>query len=107
MTTTNKLLLTALKNGGTMFFDPDNLENSPFAEEVESLLGGLPRTMFEDGTEQFAEEHDGVTFVYSPQLPPEELEAFCQAHIDRYRAFGQAHVDVLNSGRGVLLNAFW
>lgn len=103
----SKLLATVLRTGGSIYFDPDGMGESPFIEEVGELLGGLPTTMFDDGTEQFLDEHNGVEIPLSPQLPLADLEAFCEAHIERYRAFGKANAEVLNRGGTVPLDVFW
>lgn len=58
--------------------------------EVEELLGGMGTIIFPDGTEQFA-DLNAPDIVFSPRLPPQELNAFCAQHIERYREYANQY----------------
>ena len=71
---------------GVITLHAEGSENTPFTNSVEFLLGGVPPSVFPDGTQQFVDAADPVR-LYSPRLAPNDLEAFCKAYIDRYEAF--------------------
>lgn len=91
----------------TITFDPQGGETAPFITEVEMLLGGIGRLVFPDGTEQFVDDDDEPVYVYSPRLAAEELEAFCEANIERYRSFYDQHLPRLVRMERVPMDKFW
>ncbi|WP_071547542.1 hypothetical protein [Pseudomonas aeruginosa] len=79
----------------------------PNLAEVESLLGGIGRSVFPDGTEQFQEKDGSTLHVFSPRLHPDDLERFCEENLGRYQAHHDAHADALNSYQIVPIDHFW
>lgn len=79
------------------FFAPDSSEHYPNLTEVENLLGGIGRLVFEDGTFQFGEPKHYPEAVFSPRLTEPELEEFCEQHLDQYRAFYEKHQEILSN----------
>ncbi len=83
-------------------FRPDQAGEFPFTTEVEMLLGGIGRAMYPDGTLQFADQDCTPVAVYSPAL-----EAFCQQHIERYRAHNQQHKAAIQEYETPAIEPFW
>lgn len=103
----SNLLMKAMREGGSVTFDPLGALTAPFTANVEDLLGGVPVAMYEDGTEQFLDDSVDPELAYSPRLKPDELEAFCKANIAKYEAFNEAHgYDKLMTER-VPITPFW
>lgn len=75
----------------TVFLNFQSQDTTPFITEVEMLIGGVPRLMYPDGTEQFADDETDSLLIYSPRLTEHELEAFCEANIEHYRTFHEAN----------------
>lgn len=90
-----------------IYFDPNAGESAPNTTAVEILLGGVGRLMFPDGTEQFVDDDSDPALIYSPRLKPEELERFCEQHLDHYERFHQAHKEQLMNAEPVAMAAFW
>ena len=88
-------------------FAPEQTISHPNLAEVESLLGGIGRTVFPDGTEQFQEKDGSTLHVFSPRLPLAELERFCEANLGHYQAHHDAHADALNNFQIVPMPHFW
>lgn len=68
---------------------------------------GTGLKVFQDGTAILADLTWAPGFVYSPRLPKAELEAFCEAHLDRYKAFYDANEDAIIQGKSVVMTAWW
>ncbi|MBF6043362.1 hypothetical protein P5706_36070 [Pseudomonas sp. ChxA] len=62
---------------------------------------------FGDGTAIIAELDGSTDLVYSPRLPKAELEAFCQEHLERYRAFNSQHSEAIEEGEPVPMEPWW
>ncbi|MBM5458621.1 hypothetical protein H8F21_13710 [Pseudomonas sp. P66] len=62
---------------------------------------------FGDGTAMIAELDGSSSLVYSPRLPKEKLESFCQEHLHRYEAFYKANSAAINDGHKVRLEPWW
>jgi hypothetical protein len=91
----------------TIHFDPDASKNAPSITAVEILLGGVGRLMFPDGTQQFVDDDVEPALIYSPRLPPEDLERFCEQNLARYERFHQEHEAQLMEFERVAMEAFW
>ncbi|MEX0634640.1 hypothetical protein M8494_33560 (plasmid) [Serratia ureilytica] len=78
-----------------LFFEFPVSRYDTFITEVEMLIGGVPRLMYPDGTEQFADDETDSLLIYSPRLTELELEAFCEANIEHYRTFHEANLKQL------------
>ncbi|EOD9974406.1 hypothetical protein ACJ8QK_005309 [Klebsiella pneumoniae] len=91
----------------TVFLNFLSQDTTPFITEVEMLIGGVPRIMYPDGTEQFADDETDTLLIYSPRLTELELEAFCEANIEHYRTFHEANLKQLLRGDRVPLTPFW
>lgn len=79
----------------TVFVNFSSEDNTPFITEVEMLIGGVPRLMYPDGTEQFVDDETDKVMIYSPRLTESELETFCELHIQKYRDFHQVNIKKL------------
>lgn len=88
-------------------FDPNGHRDWPFTTEVEGLLTVPWLHQFEDGTQQFIDDDLEPVLVYSPRLAPEDLERFCEAHVERYRTFHTTHSRALDRRERVSLACFW
>lgn len=62
---------------------------------------------FGDGTAIIAELDGSSDLVYSPRLPKAELEAFCQEHLERYKAFNDQHSEAIEDGDTVRMEPWW
>lgn len=82
-------------------------DTTPFITEVEMLTGGIPRLMYQDGTQQFVDDETDTVLVYSPRLKESELEAFCEKNIEHYRAFHETNVREIVWGNRVPMDPFW
>lgn len=91
----------------TLTFDPNGARDWPYTTEVESLLTVPWLREFSDGTQQFMDDDQNPVYVYSPRLPPEELERFCETHIEFYRAFYAEHERALDRRERVPMAPFW
>lgn len=58
-------------------FDHEGTKKYPNIATVESLLRGVGRLCFPEGTFQFAENETYPDLIYSPRLTEEELKRFC------------------------------
>ena len=91
----------------TVFLNFLSQDTTPFITEVEMLIGGVPRIMYPDGTEQFADDETDTLLIYSPRLTEIEFEAFWELNIEDYRAFHDANVKQLIRGDRVPLTPCW
>lgn len=64
--------------------------SSGYLARVMDLVGS-DLQVFEDGTAIITDFDLVPGFVYSPRLAKADLEAFCERHIDQYRAFYEAN----------------
>ncbi|EQC0103621.1 hypothetical protein NGI08_23460 [Klebsiella michiganensis] len=94
-------------NDRVVFLNLASKDETPFITEVEMLLGGVPRLMYQDGTEQFADDETETILIYSPRLTEPELEVFCESNIQRYRDFHEVNLKQLAWGDRVPLTPFW
>lgn len=79
---------------------------SGYLARVMDLVGsGLQE--FEDGTAIITDLDLAPGFVYSPRLTREELEMFCERHIDQYRAFYEANRAAIDECNNVPLVPWW
>lgn len=62
---------------------------------------------FGDGTAIIAELDGSSDLVYSPRLLKAQLEAFCEKHLERYRAFYTANSDAIEDGRKLSMASWW
>lgn len=74
------------------------------AEAMDCTCGSL--TDFGDGTGILA-DFAATGNLYSPRLPHEELKAFCEEHIERYRAFFDANRDAVEDGNPPPMEPWW
>lgn len=81
-----------------VYFDPHGARKYPHIALVEDYLGGIGRLMFDDGTVQFADYDTYPDVVYSPRLPENELEEFCQTHLEVYERYFKLHEDTIFEG---------
>jgi len=88
-------------------FCPDDVKGHPYSVEVEMLLGGIARAMFEDGTMQFMDQDTEPSTAFSPRLDPEALEAFCREHIDKYREHHDLHRQSIADYATPAIDQFW
>ncbi|MBL1904903.1 hypothetical protein ELE61_30345, partial [Klebsiella pneumoniae] len=79
-------------NDRVVFLNINAEDKTPFITEVEMLIGGVPRLMYPDGTEQFADDESETVLIYSPRLTEQELEAFCESNIEHYRTFHEKNL---------------
>lgn len=85
----------------------DSADTPQYTSEVEYLLGGLPRVLYDDGTKQFVSMNDHSK-VYSPRLNKADLETFCEKHIDKYRTFRIQNEYLILMGQELPpINQFW
>lgn len=85
----------------------DSIAPPPFTSEVEYLLGGLPRILYEDGTKQFVSMTTPPKH-YSPRLDKHLLEEFCKEHIEKYREFRNKNEYLIISGSELPeIEKFW
>jgi hypothetical protein len=89
------------------YFNPEAAADFPFIAEVENLLGGVGRSVFPDGTEQFRETVGDKVITYSPRLAPTELERFCQDNLGRYQAFHEQNEEAIQNYECVPMTPFW
>ncbi|NWC90011.1 hypothetical protein [Pseudomonas reactans] len=68
---------------------------------------GSDLQVFDDGTALITDFDHAPGFVYSPRLPKDELEAFCERHIDQYRAFYEANAAEIDTCNCVPLVPWW
>ena len=68
---------------------------------------GTGLEVFPDGTAILADLDFGTGYVYSPRLPKAELEAFCNTHQGRYKAFYEANRDAIDHGENVAMSPWW
>lgn len=94
-------------NDRSVFLNIHGEGKTPFITEVEMLIGGVPRLMYPDGTEQFADDETETVLIYSPRLPEPELEAFCKLNIEHYRTFHEVNFKQLLRGDRVSITQFW
>jgi hypothetical protein len=90
-----------------IYFDPDASKTAPNITAVEILLGCVGRLTFPDGTQQFIDNDEEPVLIYSPRLTPEELERFCDQHLDHYKRFHQENEEQLKDFERVAMEAFW
>jgi len=88
-------------------FCPDDIKGHPYSVEVEILLGGIPRAMFDDGTMQFLDQGTDPVMAFSPRLDEDALEAFCEAHIEKYRAHHDQHRHLIADYETPGIEQFW
>ncbi len=62
---------------------------------------------FGDGTHMIGEMEEGPGAIFSPRLPPEELEAWCMANLDRFEAFFEANEVALDEGDIIKIEPWW
>ncbi|WP_282366547.1 hypothetical protein [Pseudomonas sp. PS02290] len=91
----------------SLTFDPNGARDWPYTTEVEALLTVAWLHVFEDGTQQFIDEDQAPSQIYSPRLGPEELELFCKVNIDSYRNFHSEHEAELDHRKPVQMTPFW
>lgn len=94
-------------NDRAIFLNIHAEDKTPFITEVEMLIGGVPRLMYPDGTEQFVDDETETVLIYSPRLTELELEAFCESNIEHYRTFHGANLKQLLRGDRVAITQFW
>ncbi|MBW6123685.1 hypothetical protein KZ843_12435 [Pseudomonas aeruginosa] len=94
-------------NNQVTYFNPDEAVTFPHIAEIETLLGGVGRSVFPDGTEQFLEVVGDTVLVYSPRLVPAELERFCQTNLERYQAFHEENEEAIQNYECVPMAPFW
>ncbi|WP_042806097.1 hypothetical protein [Thioalkalivibrio sp. ALE19] len=81
-----------------------NLASDAVAEAMDCTCGSM--TDFGDGTGILA-DFAATGNLYSPRLPHEELKAFCEEHIERYRAFFDANRDAVEDGNPPPMEPWW
>lgn len=91
----------------THHFRPDQTSEFPFIAEVEMLLGGMPRLLHPDGTQQFADQDCSPVVVYSLRLTELALETFCQENIERYQQHYAQHRDAIDEFETPAIVPFW
>lgn len=91
----------------TLTFDPNGSRDWPYTTEVEALLTVAWLHVFEDGTQQFIDDDQEPSQIYSPRLSPEALELFCEVNIDSYRKFHSEHEAELDLRESVPMTPFW
>lgn len=80
--------------------------SSGYLARVMDLVGsGLQK--FDDGTALITDFDLAPGFVYSPRLAKADLEAFCERHIDQYRAFYEANRVSIDECINVHLVPWW
>lgn len=82
-----------------------DLSDGIFARCMDYSGTGLQ--VFQDGTAILADLEWSPGFVYSPRLPKDELEAFCTLHLERYKAFFDAHKNAILEGESVTMTPWW
>ena len=89
-------------------FDPEGRDKFPNITDVEVFLGGVGRLCFDDGTMQFADNETYPDVVYSPRLPPEELEQFCKDNRAKYEHYFESNFDAIDRGDELpAIDQFW
>lgn len=91
----------------TIVFDPEGSDKYPCTGEVEQLLGGVGRVVYDDGTEQFLDDYGEPEYIYSPRLTPEKLERFCEENIHHYQDFHTNNMRKIIRGERVPMPSFW
>ena len=91
-----------------VYFDPDGAKWFVNTAMVEWLLGGVGVLMSEDGTYQFAENDTYPDVVYSPRLPPVELEQFCKDNLAKYHQYNALYEHLFDAGEEAPpIERFW
>lgn len=80
--------------------------SSGYLGRVMDLVGSSLRP-FDDGTAIITDFDVAPGFVYSPRLPKEELEAFCELNFALYRAFYEEHRVSIDECTNVLMKPWW
>ncbi|TBW57388.1 hypothetical protein EZI54_06945 [Marinobacter halodurans] len=88
----------AVDQKADVIFDPHGAKTHPNIAAVEQYLGGIGTLVFDDDTLQFAEHKSFPDTVYSPRLSEEQLETFCQEHLDRYEAYFKENFEAIERG---------
>lgn len=81
--------------------------STPFITEVECLIGGIPRLLFPDETQQFVDADEEPVHIFSPRLSEKALEKFCEEHIEKYRDFHEENAEKLLRYDRVAMDKFW
>lgn len=84
----------------------DEGENFPATCAVEEYTC-IGRMNYPDGTLQFRDDELSPGCVYSPRLTPDELEAFCAEHLQRYEAWFNENESAIDSGYPPALSPWW
>jgi len=79
-------LLAAQKEPGDIIIDLSLSVHYPYTSMVMDLLL-VGRVDYDDGTTQLRDDEMAPGVVFSPRLPPDDLEGFCRLHVGRYELF--------------------
>lgn len=80
--------------------------SSGYLARVMDMVGsGLQE--FEDGTALITDFDLSLGYVYSPRLAKDDLEAFCERHIDQYREFYETNRASIDKCINVHLVPWW
>lgn len=90
-----------------IYLNLSGVDETPFITKVEVLIGGVPRLLYPDGTQQFVDDEEEPVHVFSPRLKEDALETFCKENIERYREFHQANMVALLECDRVGMEKFW
>ena len=79
----------------------------PFTRQVTDLMGAEGVTVFPDGDNQITSRTDDNIFIFSPKLPPDQLEDFCKKNLQVYEKMSEQFSDLINDCQDFQIEKFW
>jgi len=87
--------------------DPDRFPGDEYPGIAHAMeLTGADLASYTDGTVQIC-RFDGDAAFFSPRLPTDELNEFCQANMGKYKDFFSTHKADINADLPVKMNQWW
>lgn len=85
----------------------DLSDSYPYTRQVTDLIGAEGVTMFEDGKQQITSRSEEKIYIFSPKMPPDQLEEFCKNHLAEYEKIANENKDLINDCIDFDIVQFW